>query len=413
MFFMMREEGFMTDVTLDELVQRARDLVPTLKERARETENLRQLPDETMADLHRLGLLKYYQPKMFGGYEMDWGAHAAIASELARGCTSTAWIQCVVGAHTWMAARFDLEAQKEMFADPDVLIATAFAGGRNVEVERVDGGFKLSGEWSFASGLSHSEWAIVGSQTKSATRDEYEMTLFALPKGDFSQVDNWYVSGLKGTGSMNIKIDNAFIPEHRSIPISTFDTGTSEGAKAHECYSYHAYMPEYFFSVPLGPILGTAIGAMESYLEITKNRFGAMFGEKVAEQIPVQTRIAESSAEIAAAQLLFDRVFETLHARGSKHERVTKSELVRLKRDCVFVGKLCSQAVTRLVKMMGASGLSDTNPVQRFHRDMEALTAHQSQQWEIGMTPIGRWALGLATENKVIDSAPDGDGNMF
>ena len=70
---------------------------------------------------------------MFGGYEMDWGAHAAIATELAKGCTSTAWVQCVVGAHTWMAARFDMEAQKEMFADPDVLIATAFAGGRNVE----------------------------------------------------------------------------------------------------------------------------------------------------------------------------------------------------------------------------------------------------------------------------------------
>ncbi len=403
----------MSEVTLDVLVERAKSLVPVLKERAQETEKLRQLPDETMADLHRLGLLKYYQPKMFGGYEMDWGAHAAIATELAKGCTSTAWIQCVVGAHTWMAARFDMEAQKEMFADPDVLIATAFAGGRNVKVERVDGGFKLWGEWSFASGLSHSEWAIVGSQTKSATRDEYEMTLFALPKGDFGLVDNWYVSGLKGTGSMNIKVDGAFIPEHRSIPINTFDTGTSEGAKAHDCYSYQAYMPEYFFSVPLGPIVGTAIGAMETYLEITKTRFGAMFGERVAEQIPVQTRIAESSAEIAAAQLLFDRVFAILHARGSKHERVTKDELVRLKRDCVFIGKLCSQAVTRLVKMMGASGLSDNNPVQRFHRDMEALTAHQSQQWEIGMTPIGRWALGLKTENNIIDSAPEGDGEMF
>ena len=403
----------MSEVTIEELVKRARELAPVLKERAAETEDLRQLPDETMADLHRLGLLKYYQPKMFGGYEMDWGAHAYIATELAKGCTSTAWIQCVVGAHTWMAARFDLAAQKEMFADPDVLIATAFAGGRNVKVERVDGGFKIWGEWSFASGLSHSQWAIVGSQTKSATRDEYEMTLFALPKSDFEQVDNWYVSGLKGTGSMNIKIDGAFVPEHRSIGINTFDTGTSDGAKAHDCYSYQAYMPEFFFSVPLGPIIGTAMGAMDAYLEITKNRFGAMFGERVAEQTPVQTRIAESSAEIAAAKLLFERAFSILHERGVKHERVTKDEMVRLKRDCVFIGKLCSQAVTRLVKMMGASGLSNKNPVQRFHRDMEALTAHQSQQWEIGMTPIGRWALGLETANKIIDSAPDGDGDMY
>ena len=403
----------MGEVSLEVLVERARGLIPVLKDRARATEKARQLLPETMADLHRLGLLKYYQPKMFGGYEMDWGAHAHIATELAKGCTSTAWIQCVVGAHTWMAARFGLRAQKEIFANPDVLIATAFAGGRDVEIKNVDGGYRLTGEWSFASGLSHSEWAIVGTQTKSATRDEYEMTLFALPKGDFGYVDNWYVSGLKGTGSMNIKVDNAFIPKHRSIPISTFDTGAGEGAKAHECYSYRAYMPEYFFSVPLGPIVGTAMGAMDAYLQITKNRFGAMFGERIAEQTPVQTRIAESSAEIAAARLLFNRVFEILHARGSAGERVNKDELVRLKRDCVFIGKLCSQAVTRLVKMMGASGLTDSNPVQRFHRDMEALTAHQSQQWEIGMSPIGRYALGLPTENQIIDGAPEGDGFLY
>ena len=403
----------MSDVTLDELIERAKSLVPVLKERAQATEERRELLPETMADLHRLGLLKYYQPKMFGGYEMDWGAHAHIATELAKGCTSTAWIQCVVGAHTWMAARFGMEAQKEIFANPDVLIATAFAGGRNVDVKKVEGGYRLTGEWSFASGLSHSEWAIVGTQTETATRDEYEMTLFALPKGDFGKNDNWYVSGLRGTGSMNIVIDDAFIPDHRTIPISTFDTGAGEGAKAHDCYSYQAYMPEYFFSVPLGPIVGTAMGAMDAYLEITKNRFGAMFGERVAEQIPVQTRIAESSAEIAAAKLLFDRVFEILHKRGSNYERVHKDELVRLKRDCVFIGKLCSRAVGRLVKMMGASGLGNWNPVQRFHRDMEALTAHQSQQWEIGMTPFGRYALELPTENQVIDSAPEGGGYLY
>jgi len=403
----------MTDVSLEELVDRAKSLVPVLRERAAKTEELRQLPDETMADLHRLGLLKYYQPKKFGGYEMDWGAHAAIATELAQGCVSTAWIQCVVGSHTWMAARLGMQVQEEIFADPDVLIATAFAGGRNVEVKRVEGGYRLSGEWSFASGLSHSEWAIVGTQAETATRDEYEMTLFAIPEGEFGFVDNWYVQGLRGSGSMNIKVEDVFVPEHRSTAISTFDAGTSKGAKAHESYIYHTYMAEFFFSVPLGPIVGTAIGAMDAYLEITKKRFGNMFGEKVADQIPVQTRIAESSAEIAAAKLLHNRVFETLHNRGASGGRVTKDELVRLKRDCVFIGKLCNDAVTRLIRMMGAGGLSDTNPVQRFARDMQALTAHQSQQWEIGMMPMGRWALGIETGNEIIDSAPEGSSYLF
>ncbi|MCH8863702.1 MAG: hypothetical protein IID51_14540, partial [Proteobacteria bacterium] len=274
-------------------------------------------------------------------------------------------------------------------------------------------GFVLSGEWAFASGLSHSQWAIVGTQTETATRDEYEMTLFAIPKAEFEEVDNWYVSGLCGTGSTNIRVTEVFVPEHRSIAINTFDTGTTVGALEHDSYTYRTYLQEYFYSVPLGPIVGAAVGAMETYLEITKTRIGAMFGEKVAEQIPVQTRIAESSAEISAAGLMNDRLFRTLHERGAKGERMTRSETVRMKRDAVFIGKLCSRAVDRLVKMMGASGLSDTNPVQRFFRDIRALTAHQSQQWEIGMMPYGRWALGLETENEVMDSAPQGDDNLF
>lgn len=403
----------MADTSLTELVERARELIPVLKERAADTEKNRVLSQETMADMHRLGLLKYYQPKKYGGYELDWGAHAEIAYELAQGCGSTAWIQCVVGSHTWMAARFGEQAQDEIFEDPDVLIATAFAGGRDVSVEKVDGGYKLSGEWAFASGLPHSQWAIVGTQAQTATRDEYEMTLFAIPKSDVEEVDNWYVSGLRGTASMNIKVSDVFIPDHRSIAISTFDSGTASGAQQHESYTYKVYMQEYFYSVPLGPIVGTAAGAMESYLEITKNRFGKMFGEKVAEQIPVQTRIAESAAEISAAKLLNQRLFQTLHERGAKGERMTKDEMVRMKRDAVFIGRLCANAVDRLVRMMGASGLSDSNPVQRYFRDIRALTAHQSQQWEIGMMPYGRWALGIDTENEIIDTAPEGDNDLF
>lgn len=403
----------MADVSLEQLVERARDLIPVLKERAAETEKNRVLCKETMDDLHRLGLLKYYQPKKYGGYELDWGAHAAIAYELARGCGSTAWIQCVVGSHTWMAARFGKEAQDEMFADPDVLISTAFAGGRNVEVAKVDGGYELSGEWSFASGLPHAQWSIVGTQAETATRDEYEMTLFAIPRADFELIDNWYVSGLRGTASMNIRVTKVFVPEHRSIDISTFDSGTASGAKQHESYTYKTYMQEYFYSVPLGPMVGTAVGAMETYLEITKTRIGSMFGEKVAEQIPVQTRIAESAAEITAAGLMSDRLFKTLHERGVKGERITKDEMVRMKRDSVYIGKLCANSVDRLVRMMGAGGLSDNNAVQRYFRDIRALTAHQSQQWEVGMMPYGRWALGLETGNEIIDSAPEGSNTLF
>lgn len=401
------------DVSLDTLIQRAKDLVPALAERTAEAEQLRQLPEKTVEDLHNSGLLKFYQPKRYGGLEMCWGAHAYTANELARGCGSTAWIQCVVGSHTWLASRFPIEAQDEIYDDPNVLIASAFAGGRGVKLEEVSGGFRLSGEWSFASGIPHAQWITLGAQRPSDRNGKYEMTLFAVPRSDFKIVDNWNAQGLRGTGSHNVRVDDIYIPSHRAIGLASYFEGNTDGAKSHDGYIYRVAMPPYFSTVVLGPILGTAKGAMEAYLNITKDRVGAMFGETIREQVPVQTRIAESAAEINAAGLVLWRILDELHEFGVNGETVPKGAQVRHKRDGVFYGRLCENAVDRLVSMMGASGLYDSNPVHRYFRDIRAMTAHFSQQWDIGMAPFGCWALGIETGNESIDNAPDGVADLF
>jgi 3-hydroxy-9,10-secoandrosta-1,3,5(10)-triene-9,17-dione monooxygenase len=377
--------------TTDDLVARARALIPMLRERAGETEKLRRVPEATMATLHEQGLLKYYQPKRYGGYELDWGTHFRIGREIAKGCPSTAWIAAVVGAHTAYVGRFPKQAQDEVWADgPDVLIATGSVQ-KTGKVTKVDGGYRLSGSWGFASGVDHAKWGMVAGRMEG----DKEASQFLFPRADFSIDDVWHVAGMKGTGTKDIVLDDAFVPEYRRLTLSRFSGAMPPGGEANAHYIYRTEFRPFSGSSLLGPILGTAEGAFADYTAITRERIGAIFGDKVAEKDAVQLRVSESAAELAAAASLAEAMYVTLNRRGKKLEPFTEEERATVMRDRAFVMKLCKQSCDRLVAMMGAQGLFDSNPVQRAFRDLHAMATQFGVQWDLNMAPYGRFALGL------------------
>lgn len=399
----------------DELIQRAESLLPDLQERAAATDGARKLADETMADLHRLGLLKVLQPRQFGGFEGDWSTHMRIGEMLARGCGSTAWIQCVVGVHAWIAARLPLEGQADIYRDtPDVLVSTAVAGGLASRLEEVEGGYRLTGRWRFASGVDHADWVILGAMPDDDTaRKEHNFLELAIPKSDYSIIDTWHTTALSGTGSNDVETKDVFVPYHRTVWRKEMRGGATEGSKGHPGYINHVMFSQYFGSVTLGPILGSAKGAVDAYREITRRRVGQMRGEAVAAQVPVQTRLSESAVEIRAAQSLFDNICNLLDEAGRDRRSLTKDEWVKMRADGAFIGKLCVSAVERVVKQMGASGLTSDNPVQRFYANIMGMTAHISQQWDLNAAPFGAWALGLPTDNQEINALDAASDSLF
>jgi 3-hydroxy-9,10-secoandrosta-1,3,5(10)-triene-9,17-dione monooxygenase len=377
--------------TAEELVQRAEALVPMLRERADETESLRRVPEATMAVLHEQGLLKYYQPKCYGGYELDWGTHFKIGRAIAKGCSSTAWIVAVVGGHTCYVGRFPKEAQDEVWADgPDVLISTGSVQ-KSGTVKKVPGGFQLSGAWGFASGVDHAQWGMVAGRMEG----EKEVSQYLFPRKDFTIDDVWHVAGMKGTGTKDIVLNDAFVPEHRVLKMSRFTGAMPPGGEANEHYIYRTEFRPFSGSSLLGPILGTAEGAFADYTAMTRERTGAIFGDKVADNPAVQLRVSESGAELAAAAALAERMYDTLNGRGKKLEPFTEEERATLMRDRAYVMKLCRQSCERLVTMMGAQGLFNTNPVQRAFRDLHAMATQFGVNWDLNMPPYGRLALGL------------------
>jgi 3-hydroxy-9,10-secoandrosta-1,3,5(10)-triene-9,17-dione monooxygenase len=358
-----------------------------------------------MRELYDAGLLRVYQPKRYGGLEMEWPALPEAARIIASACPSTAWIVAVVGGHATIIGRLPKKMQDEAFSSGvNQLFVTASAQTTGT-VTRVRGGYRLNGVWRFASGADHATWFMVhGEVLTTRGRATGEIMRVMAPAREVRVVDTWHVAGLRGTGSKDLAFDNLFIPESRAIPSrESFDAG-APGAKVNPgCYLYDVPFMPYFAGWILGPILGAAEGAYAAYRDATRGRIGAMTGATVAEMATVQERLAESAADIRAATLVYDASNALLHAAGRARRMLTIDETILLNRDRAYVARLCLTAVQRLVRQMGAVGIYDTNPVQRFARDILVAQTQLAVNWDQNLLPFGRRELGLLTGNARID----------
>ena len=382
-----------------ELVNLAKDMSPLLRDQAISAEDLRKLPDKTIQLLTDAGFHKVYMPSKFGGWEMDWGAHFEISREISKACGSSGWIAGLVFSHVMWVARFGAKAQEEFFdRNPDPIVSTGSAG--RGELTKDGDSFILNGRWGFLSGIDHANGAMV----VATLGDEKIFTHFVLlnPE-DWENEENWRAEGLKGTGSHNINVKDVRIPPHRLITRDEMLDINPPGSKIHDSYIYSIRTNAYQKSWFAGVLLGTAMGAVEEYSTSTSKRKGALFGESIIDQTPVQVRLGESVAEVNAANLIFDSFCKMLHQRGSCGQDITGSDLLSTKRDITFASRLCVKASERLSGMMGVSAQTGRNPVQRHYRDCRTISTHIELQWDHSMAPTGKHLLGLNTGDPLID----------
>src|SRR4030095_12936983 len=195
-------------------LRNTRQLSQACRGRASECDSLRRVPDETFESFQRSGLLRALQPRRWGGFELSPLTFFEAVAEVGAACPSSAWFLSVVGIHTWQLGLFPEQAQRDVWGkDTSVLISSSYAP--TGKVERVDGGFRLSGRWSFSSGCDHCQWVFL---CGIAPGDGLapDMRTFLLPAADYRIIDNWHVAGLAGTGSKEIALAGALVPEQRS-----------------------------------------------------------------------------------------------------------------------------------------------------------------------------------------------------
>ena len=356
------------------------------------------LPAETMDALRANGLIQFFQPRRFGGLELEWGVQVELGREIGKACGSTAWIVAIVATHAAIAGRFPDAAQTDVWGDgSDPLIATASFRVTG-EGAPVDEGYELSGAWRFSSGVDHAAWAIVSAPVV-GTGVAHE---WLVPRSAFEIVDDWDVVGLRGTGSKQILIEQpVFVPAHRAVPIAELMAAGPAGAAVNDSYVYRMEFGPYFGTSLLGPVLGAAEGAVADYAKAAQARTG----ERGADRDGRQLRFAESSAEVAFARYATERMLELVCCRAADGVPLGDEEYAQSLRDRAFATQLCLRAVQRLVQDLGASGLQRGNPVQRHFRDLTAMAAQAGLGWDRNAGAYGKWALGFETGNPRLDAA--------
>ena len=208
-----------------ELIGRAREMVPEIRGLAEKTERNRTISPHIIARIRDTELLRTCRPKEFGGFEYDAVVALEIALIISAACASTGWTMNGALSNGISFGHFPIEAQRELWGGgEDPFTCACFAPTGSAVPAK--GGYVLSGKWSFASGCDHSSWIRLGALiTPPGAEPPHEGAFFLLPIEDVNIIDNWFVCGLAGTGSKDIAVREAFVPKHRVLPFAATRSG--------------------------------------------------------------------------------------------------------------------------------------------------------------------------------------------
>lgn len=368
----------MTDnAIVTQLIADARAMVPTLRERQAETARLGKLPEDTISAMQAAGFFRIMQPKQYGGYELNPHVFFEVQQILAEGCMSTAWVLGVVAIHNWQLGMFAAQAQQDVWgSDNSVLISSSYMPVG--KVEPVDGGYMLSGRWGFSSGSKHCHWAFLGGMVPPANEGEApDYRTFLVPIGDYEIVDNWDVSGLEGTGSNDIVIDQpVFVPEYRTHRAQDGFTGKNPGCDVNSNPLFTLPFGQIFTRAVACSSIGALQGVIENYVTVNKDRVGVNDGNRVAHDPNVQMALAEAVGVVHECRALLKEDLDYFVANPQDSSVLDINERIRRRFNASMISTKCTDAVNKLFIACGAQGIFRGHPLNRAWLDVNAGRTH-------------------------------------
>ncbi len=358
------------------LIQRARDMIPTLRQRARACTLGHDVPVESVAEIRDAGLFKILQPKRWGGYEMHPRVFFEVQKALAEGCMSTGWIYGVVGCHPYELALFPDQAQQDVWGeDRDVLISSTYQPVG--KVEKVEGGFYLSGRWGFSSGSTHCGWVLLGAINFDTDGGPPDMRTFLLPRSDYQVITGtWDTFGLQGTGSFDIVVDRVFVPEHRTHRSADGFACANPGQKENDGPLYRLPWAQLFIRSVSTSAFGGMRHAISAAIEIMESRVSTNTGKASKADPFLHAAIARAIAECDEMERTQRATFDEMMGYAERGEPVPMDRRGLFAYQSASVVRRMAELVDGMVKLLGGRAIYMSSPIIQPWLDLQAARAH-------------------------------------
>lgn len=376
-------------------------ILPDIAARAVACEEARVVPTENMRALRDAGFLGGFKPVRYGGIEAAPGVMFQAASDIATVCASTAWVAQLMAVHAHAIAYYDPRLQEEIWgSDQDALVGSSVAPMG--KVEPVEGGYRLSGRYSWSSGCDHASWLLLGGYLAGPEPGQRLHALFAVPRSDFEIVDTWFAAALKGTGSKDIVVDDIFVPDYRVETMLALGTGTARGYGTHRGDIFTLPFQSIFASGFSAVAFGIARAALDHYKNRLAGRVRAYTGAQVALSPPAFMHLAHAHHEITAARAILEDEWRAFEEQAKSREQAEMDTVIRWRTVLPYVTKLCVSAVDELMAASGGGAILDSSPLQRCFRDVHGAAAHAVCDYDIALQIAGRHLIGAEPDPNLL-----------
>lgn len=355
--------------TKEELVGRAKRLSALLAAEAREAEALRRPTDTVIRALEEAEIFKLMAPRVYGGFEFDLDTFFEVGLALSEGDASMAWVANFYIEHVWIFCLFPRAFQEELFASRSYALAPAMLSPTG-QVTRVEGGYRLNGRWSWSTGIMHADWVLPAAIV---TREDGKRVpmFFALPRSEVRVEDTWFVDGMQATGSNDVLIEDAFIPDGRMLSFPDMIEGNTPGASLH---------PNPLYRTPMLPTLGLAaampaLGQARNSVRLFKERLLARKAEGGTRRVGTASymRLARAEVQVEQIYLLLRHLVEDVMRLRNDATRVDRTRWATQLAHAVDQSK---SVIAYVCEAAGASGHFQDSPLGRAARDVNTVGAH-------------------------------------
>lgn len=394
------------DMSRDAILARTREVLPVLVKNAERTDREGQIPSENMNVLREAGLLRLLQPNLYGGNEVSLLTSIEMQILLGKGCGSTAWVVGLGNVSSYLIAQFGAEAQEDVWGkNPHARICcvTSPQGGK---AEQVEGGWRVSGRWAYASGSTYSDWAVVGVPTSnegaasvftgSSAAGSSDIGLALVPMSEITIDKTWKVTGMRGTASDTLVLDNVFVPRHRQLSYAAVMGGNSDVPyDLDEHPLYRTPFPTVFSRCLCAPPVGLAKAAVELAVETAPKKFHPYSGAPLSEAESVQILLAHAFGKAESGELHLLRSTDEADKAALAGRPLSQFENFRTLMDGVLSVRYSVEAIRLVTRAMMSGSFNEANPLQRMWRDCEIATTHLAFA-ESHVEAFGKSLLGVA-----------------